>query len=169
MIPGILPDIPHLTLRQQFPKTVMEMMDKDERVIVILGDIGVFAFKDVFAKYPKRCYNIGICEQSMVSIAAGLAIAGFIPIIHTISPFLVLRAYEQIRDDFGFQNLIGTFVGADVYETNPNLGLTHSCPEDLEMMERIPNMRVHNPESALALRSLLTGTYDKYLNYFRIV
>src|ERR1017187_964987 len=102
-------------MRKAFPKTVLELMDKDERVVVLLGDIGVFAFRDVFAKYPTRCYNMGICEQTMVGMAAGLAMAGFIPIVHTISPFLVARAYEQIRDDFGFQNLKGTFVGVDVY------------------------------------------------------
>ena len=146
----------------------MELMDKDERVIVLLGDIGVFAFKDVFAKYPKRIYNVGILEQTMVGMAAGLAMAGFIPIIHTISPFLVARAYEQIRDDFGFQNLKGTFVGVNVYDTSPNLGLTHSCPEDLEMMSRVPNMNVFEPMSAEEFDKLLKENYETKLNYFRI-
>lgn len=147
----------------------MELMDKDERAIVILGDIGVHAFKDVFAKYPKRIYNVGILEQSMVGMAAGLAMSGFIPIVHTISPFLVARAYEQIRNDFGFQNLIGTFVGVNVYDTNPNLGLTHSCPEDLNMMRAVPNMNVFEPHDAETLDTLLKAQYDKTLNYFRIV
>src|SRR5689334_22375686 len=101
-------------MRNVFPKLVEEIMDKDERVIVLLGDIGVHAFRDVFKKYPKRIYNMGICEQSMVGVAAGLSMAGLIPIVHSISPFLCARAYEQIRNDFGFQNLVGTFVGADV-------------------------------------------------------
>lgn len=156
-------------MRKQFPKTVMEIMDKDERVVVILGDIGVFAFKDVMNKYPKRCINIGILEQSMVSMAAGLAIAGFIPIIHTISPFLVARAYEQIRDDFGFQELKGTLVGVDVYSTSPNLGLTHSCPEDIRLMENVPNMNTFCPQDAEEFDILLKENYDKSLNYFRIV
>ena len=58
-------------MRKIFPKTVLDIMDKDERVVVLLGDIGVHAFRDVFAKYPKRCYNVGILEQSMVGMAAG--------------------------------------------------------------------------------------------------
>ncbi len=146
----------------------MEIMDKDERVIVLLGDIGVYAFKDVFEKYPKRCYNVGILEQSMVGMAAGLAMAGFIPIIHTISPFLVARAYEQIRDDFGFQELKGTFVGVNVYDTNPNLGLTHSCPEDLRLMINVPGMQLHTPVNGNDFDRLLKENYTK-LNYFRIM
>lgn len=156
-------------MRKIFPKTVMEIMDKDDRVVVILGDIGVHAFKDVFEKYPKRIYNIGILEQSMVGMAAGLAMAGFIPIVHTISPFLVARAYEQIRDDFGFQELIGTFVGVDVYITNPNLGLTHSCPEDISLMKHVPGMKTFTPGSAEEFDQLLKENYNNSLNYFRIL
>lgn len=155
-------------MRKIFPKIIMEIMEKDERVIVILGDIGVFAFKDVMEKYPKRCYNVGILEQSMVGMSAGLAMAGFIPIIHTISPFLVARAYEQIRDDFGFQNLIGTFVGVDVYKDNPNLGLTHSCPEDTILMSQVNNMKIIIPQSPEEFDKELKDNYLTSLNYFRI-
>lgn len=156
-------------MRKQLPKSVMDIMDNDEKVVVLLGDISVFAFKDVMEKYPTRCYNIGILEQSMVSMAAGLAIAGFIPIVHTISPFLVARAYEQIRDDFGFQELKGTFVGVDVYTTNPNLGLTHSCPEDIDLMNHVQGMKTFKPENAEEFDSLLKKNYAQSLNYFRIV
>lgn len=156
-------------MRKQFPKTVMDIMDKDDRVVVLLGDIGVFVFKDIFEKYPTRIYNIGILEQSMVGMAAGLAMAGFIPIVHTISPFLVARAYEQIRDDFGFQNLKGTFVGVDVYTTSPNLGLTHSCPEDIDLMNHVQGMQTFTPQSAEEFDLLLKENYAEHLNYFRIV
>jgi len=73
-------------MRKQFPKIVEELMDKDERVVVLLGDIGVFVFSDLMKKYPKRVYNVGILEQSMVSMAAGLSMAGFIPILSTRYP-----------------------------------------------------------------------------------
>jgi transketolase len=155
-------------MRKQFPKTVLEIMDKDERVVVLLGDIGVFAFKDVFAKYPSRCYNIGICEQSMVGMGAGLAMAGFIPIIHTIEPFLVDRAFEQIKIDFGYQELKGNIVGVDVSETAPNLGYTHQCPYALSHMQDVKGMSVFSPQSAEELDRRLKSEYDKSLNYFRI-
>jgi transketolase len=156
-------------MRKQFPLTVHELMKKDKRIVVLLGDIGVFAFKDCFKDFPERTFNVGILEQSMVSMAAGLAMAGFIPIVHTISPFLVARAYEQIRDDFGFQRLRGTFVGVDVYTTNPNLGMTHSCHEDIILMSKVVWMKTFIPETAAEFEKLLLENYDNSLNYFRIV
>lgn len=154
-------------MRNQFPKTILEIMDKDERVVVLLGDIGVHAFRDVFAKYPKRTYNIGICEQSMVGMAAGLAMAGFIPIVHTIEPFLVDRAFEQIKDDFGYQELKGTTVGVDVSKTASNLGYTHQCPYALEHMAHVQGMKVFEPKDADELDKVLKENY-KDLNYIRI-
>lgn len=155
-------------MRKQFPKTVLEIMEKDERVVVLLGDIGVFAFKEIFEKYPTRCYNIGICEQSMVGMAAGLAMAGLIPIVHTIEPFLVDRAFEQIKIDFGYQELIGTIVGVDVSETAPNLGYTHQSPHALMMMSFVPTMKVYEPGTPMVLDQILKEHYDKSLNYIRI-
>ena len=155
-------------MRQQFPKTVIEIMDKDERVVVLLGDIGVHAFRDVFKKYPTRCFNIGICEQSMVGMAAGMAMSGLIPIVHTIEPFLVDRAFEQIKDDFGYQGLIGTIVGVDVSETAPNLGYTHQCPYALEHMTHVQGMKVFAPETKEDLDMILKNNYSESLNYIRI-
>lgn len=155
-------------MRNLFPKSVLEIMNKDNRVVVLLGDIGVFAFRDVFVKYPTRCYNIGICEQSMVGMAAGLAMAGLIPIVHTIEPFLVDRAFEQIKDDFGYQELIGTIIGVDVSETSPNLGYTHQCPYALEHMAHVQGMKVFAPQGGEELDKVLKDNYDKSLNYIRI-
>lgn len=155
-------------MRKIFPLSVMEIMDYDPRIVVLLGDISVFAFKDVFEKYPTRCYNIGILEQTMVGMAAGLAMAGLIPIIHTIEPFLVDRAFEQIKDDFGYQNLIGTIVGVDVSETAPNLGFTHQCPWAISHMKDVPNMNTFEPKTPEELDRNLKENYDKTLNYIRI-
>ena len=146
----------------------MDIMDKDERVVVLLGDIGVYAFKDVMAKYPTRCYNIGILEQSMVGMAAGLSMAGFIPIVHTIEPFLVDRAFEQIKIDFGYQGLKGNIVGVDVSESAPNLGYTHQCPYAISHVKDVQGMKIHEPTSAEEFDKQLKEDYDKGLNYFRI-
>ncbi len=154
-------------MRKQFPKTVLELMDKDERIVVLLGDIGIFAFQDVFKKYPTRCYNIGILEQTMVGMAAGLAMAGFIPIVHTIEPFLVDRAFEQIKLDFGCQELKGTIVGVDVSKTAPNLGYTHQSTYAIERMLRVQGMRVFECVDAKELDYTLKHYYEG-LNYIRI-
>lgn len=153
-------------MRASFPKTVLEIMDKDERIVVLLGDIGVHAFRDVFTKYPNRIFNVGILEQSMVGMAAGLAMAGLIPIVHTIEPFLVERAFEQIKDDFGYQELIGTLVGVDV--SGNNYGSTHECPYALQMMGFINGMKVFDPGTPEVFSLWLKENYDKSLNYIRI-
>lgn len=155
-------------MRKQFPKTVLDIMDKDERVVVLLGDIGVFAFASVFEKYPNRCFNMGICEQSLIGTAAGLAMSGLVPIVHTIEPFLVERAFEQIKDDFGYQELKGNIIGVDVSETASNLGYTHQCPYALQMMSFIKGMKTFEPKDAEEFSKMLKDNYDKGLNYFRI-
>lgn len=154
-------------MRKQLAKTCLEIMDKDERVVVLLGDIGVFAFASVFEKYPNRCFNVGILEQSMVGMAAGLAMSGMIPIVHTIEPFLVERAFEQIKDDFGYQELKGTIIGVDVKDTAPNLGYTHQCPYALDMMKFIKGMDVYEPQSPEQFDAILKCNYEN-LNYIRI-
>jgi len=97
-------------MRKQFVATIERLLDEDPRLVVLLGDIGVFAFRIAFKKHPKRVINIGILEQATVSLAAGLAKEGFIPLFHSIAPFVVERAFEQIKVDFGYQQLAGHFV-----------------------------------------------------------
>ena len=81
-----------MKIRQQFPLSVKEAMDLDNRVVTLLGDIGVWSFHKAKEEYPDRVYNIGILEQATISVAAGLAKTGLIPVVHTIAPFLVERA-----------------------------------------------------------------------------
>jgi transketolase len=155
-------------MRKMFPLTVHELMKQDKRIVVLLGDISVYGFQNCFKDFPERTFNIGICEQSMVGMAAGLSMAGFIPIVHTIEPFLVDRAFEQIKDDFGYQELKGNIVGVDVSETAPNLGYTHQCPYALNHMQDVQGMMVHNPWDAEMFDKQFKEHYDKGLNYFRI-
>ena len=63
-------------MRSQFTETISQIFKKDKKTTMLLGDIGVFSFRDLFKKYPKRIYNIGILEQSMISLAAGLSNEG---------------------------------------------------------------------------------------------
>src|SRR3989338_1343239 len=97
-------------MRKQFVKTVESILAQDEKAMLLLGDIGVFGFKKAFELFSERVLNIGILEQSTIGLAAGLSMQGFIPIVHTIAPFLVERSIEQLKDDFCYQKLGGNFV-----------------------------------------------------------
>ena len=97
-------------MRSKFADICYNTLNKDSSGVVMIGDISHFLLRNVESKFPDRFYNIGICEQSMVSIASGMAMEGMKPIIHTIAPFLVERAYEQIKDDLGYQHTDVTIV-----------------------------------------------------------
>ena len=86
-------------MRRQFKDTISDLAQSDPRVVLVFGDISVYMFRDFQAQFPDRFYNMGICEQTLVSVAAGLRSQGFIPVVHTIGSFLTERAMEQIKID----------------------------------------------------------------------
>ena len=84
----------------------------------------------------------------MISMAAGLSNEGLKPIVHTIAPFIVNRAYEQLKIDFGYNKLNGNFVSIGASYDYASLGCTHHCPEDINLMYNIPNMQIVVPGSS---------------------
>ncbi len=156
-------------MRQQFVTTVTDVMKNDNKVVVLLGDIGVHGFRNVFTEHPKRIYNIGILEQTSIGTAAGLAMKGFIPIVHTITPFLVERAYEQLKDDFGYQELNGNFVSVGASYDYAGLGCTHHSPGDVSILKNIPGMHIVLPGTAAEFDTLFKQSYgSKNPTYFRL-
>ena len=108
-------------MRRQFGKTIVRLAEKDERIVLLIGD--VYQEMDEYVeKFPDRFFNIGLCEQSMISIAAGMAIEGLRPVVYTLTPFLIERPFEQIKIDIDEQNLPVILVGYSGYYTH---GPTH--------------------------------------------
>tara|TARA_B110000971_G_scaffold153812_1_gene157112 strand:+ start:1972 stop:2862 length:891 start_codon:yes stop_codon:yes gene_type:complete len=156
-------------MRKQFIKTVTNLFKKDKKIVTLLGDIGVFGFRDLFKSYPKRIYNVGILEQSMISMAAGLSNEGMKPIVHTIAPFIVSRAFEQLKIDFGYNKLNGNFVSIGASYDYASLGCTHHCPEDINLMYNIPNMQIVVPGNSEEFDTLFNQSYsNKNPTYFRL-
>jgi transketolase len=156
-------------MRKQLVKTISEAMEQDERLVLLLGDIGVYGFRHLSAKFPKRVYNIGICEQASVSLAAGLALEGMIPVFHTIAPFMVERAFEQIKIDFGYQELCGNFISVGASYDYAALGCTHHCPGDVAILKTIPNMEIFIPGHAAEFDKVFRQQYaDGKPSYFRL-
>lgn len=156
-------------MRKQFVKTVESILDNNEKTVLLLGDIGVFGFRNSFSKHPKRVYNIGILEQSTVSLSSGLSMNGFIPIVHTIAPFLVERAFEQLKLDFGYQNLAGNFVSVGSSYDYAALGPTHHCPGDIQILLTIPNMQIVVPGTSKEFDNLFLESYNNdHPTYFRL-
>jgi transketolase len=159
----------YINMRKQFPKTVETLMSQNERLVVLLGDIGVFGFRNIFSDYPDRIYNIGILEQSTIGVAAGLALEGMIPVVHTIAPFIVERSLEQLKLDFGYQQLGGNFVSVGASYDYAALGCTHHCPADVSILKSIPEMEIVLPGTAEEFDCLFNQVYDDGRpTYFRL-
>ena len=156
-------------MRKQFVQTVTNLVQRDERAMVLLGDIGVFAFRNVFQSHPLRIYNIGICEQAMAGVASGLAKEGFIPLIHSIAPFVVERCYEQLKVDFCYQKLPVKIVSVGASYDYSALGCTHHCPGDVLALSALPGMEIVVPGSAQEFDRLLYQSWGNgQPTYFRL-
>ena len=156
-------------MRKQLVESVEKLIDMDERVMLLLGDIGVHGFRNAFQRHPKRVINIGILEQSTIGVAAGFSILGFIPIFHTIAPFIVERAYEQLKVDFGYQKLGGNFISVGASYDYAALGSTHHAPGDIGVLLNIPGMEIVVPGTAAEFNRLLEQGYDNgHPTYYRL-
>ena len=156
-------------MRRKFADICSNIVKSDDKSIVMVGDISHFLLKDTEKIAPDRFYNIGICEQSMVSVAAGMSIEGLRPIIHTIAPFLVERAYEQIKVDLGYQHTDVTLVTVGGTYDYSDLGCTHHCYNDIALMRSIPNMEVYEPGTPEEFEQLFNETWGNgNPKYFRL-
>jgi len=156
-------------MRKQFVKTIEEILPEDERLVLLLGDIGVFGFSNSLIRFPDRVYNIGILEQSTIGLAAGLAMQGLIPVVHTIAPFATERCFEQIKDDFGYQKLGGNIVSVGASYDYAALGCTHHCPADVGILMNIPDIQIVVPGTSLEFESLFKQSYaNGKMTYFRL-
>jgi transketolase len=146
-------------MRRAFGATVSDLIDQDDRVAVVLAEISTSYFERAIAAHPDRVINVGIMEQTMVGVAAGFAMEGFHPIAHSLSPFMAERPYEQVKLDFGYQGLGGTFVGVGGSYDYASSGGTHHAPADAGVMLGIPGMEVLIPGHGDEMDALLRSTY----------
>lgn len=158
-----------MNMRTQFVQTVESLLGVDSRLVLLLGDIGVYGFRKAFASFPDRVYNIGILEQATVSLASGLASTGLIPVFHTIAPFIVERCLEQLKVDFCYQRIGGNFVSVGASYDYAALGCTHHCPSDIGILQNLPGMEIVVPGTAGEFDRLFRQAYaDGHPTYFRL-
>jgi transketolase len=158
-----------MNMRQQLVQTVESILAEDERLVLLLGDIGVFGFRKAFELFKERVYNIGILEQATISLAAGLSMEGFIPVFHTIAPFVVERGLEQLKIDFSYQRLGGNFISVGSSYDYAALGCTHHCPADIGILKNLPGMEIILPGTSGEFDLLFRQVYaDGNPTYFRL-
>lgn len=155
-------------MRKQFKDTILALARQDEKIVMLFGDVSVYLFKEFQEAYPERFFNLGICENTLISVGAGLAAQGFVPFIHTITPFLIERSYEQIKLDMAYNLFSGNIVTCGASFDYAWDGATHQCYTDLAMLRMLPNLEVMQPGSRQELDVLLKSQYanDK-CSYYR--
>jgi transketolase len=156
-------------MRQQFKDTMLSLAQKDEKIVLVFGDISVFLFREFSQKHPHRFYNVGICENTLISIAAGLSAQGYHPFVHTIAPFVTERSYEQIKLDMCYNRFGGNIVSCGGSFDYAWDGATHHCYTDLAILRLLPDMEVTQPGTKQELDQLIRSQYSNGRpTYFRI-
>ncbi|MET8768645.1 transketolase [Streptomyces sp. NPDC004658] len=142
------------TMRDRFAPVVSRLLDEDPRVAVVLAEIGRDGFREAERRHPDRVINVGIREQLLVGAAAGLALTGLRPVVHTFASFLVERPFEQVKLDLGHQGTGAVLVSAAASFDWPAGGFTHMAPGDVALLDTLDGWTVHvpgHPDEAEAL------------------
>lgn len=149
---------PGKPLRVAFGETITELAEHDERIVVLDGDTGSSTKTDIFeAAHPERFFQMGIAEQNMVAMAAGVATVGLIPIVSTFSCFLVSRAHDSIRVLIAQPNLDVKLMGGYAGLLAGMTGKTHLMMDDITIMRSMANMTVVAPADEVEARQAIAA------------
>ncbi len=161
------------TMRDAFIEEVLRAMDNGENIFFLSADFGAPALDQVRERHPNKFINVGIAEQNLINVAAGLALEGITVYAYAIAPFITMRCYEQIRVNIAILsqlremniNLVGVGAGFS-YEVS---GPTHHCLEDVSIMRTLPNFEVISPSDYVTASHLFKYTLSnkgaKYLRF----
>ena len=150
------------SIREAYGKHIEKIGNDNNNIILLEGDLADSTQSEHFQQaFPERYFQIGIAEQNMVGIAAGLALEGKIPIVNSFAAFISMRACEQVRTDVAYPNLNVKFVVSHAGVSAGSAGPTHHTIEDIAIMRAIPNMMVFVPGDAKEVEQVIDAT----LNY----
>ena len=142
-------------MRKAFCDSLLETAEKDESVILITNDLGFSVLEPFEQKFAKRFLNVGVAEQNMIGVAAGLALSAKKVFVYSIVPFVTMRCFEQIRNDICSANLPVVLVGVGGGLSYGTAGLTHHSLNDIAIMRSLPNMEVFCPGDPAETRAVM--------------
>lgn len=150
-------------MRKPFIETLTKLAEKDDKVILIYGDVG-FSFMEPFMKrFPKQALNCGIMEQTMMGFAAGLAQVGYKPYVYTMSNFILLRPLEQVRNDICFANKNVKLIAVKGSAAYKFLGMSHNLfeGEETHLLASLPNLKTYFPKTEEEAVKNFEGEYQR--------
>ncbi|HPG00737.1 MAG TPA: transketolase C-terminal domain-containing protein [Kiritimatiellia bacterium] len=140
-------------VRDAFFDEVYEAACKNRRIMVLTNDQGAFSLEKLKRDCPDQYINIGVAEQNLVNVAAGLALGGMRPMVYGITNFMSLRCCEQIAVSLCFPNLPVAIVASGGGLTYASDGPTHHAVQDIGVLRTMPNLAIYNPSDAALTRA----------------
>ncbi len=160
-------------MRDAFLTALIEAMGEHKNISFIAADFGSPVLDKMRTEFPDRFLNVGIAEQNLINVAAGMALEGHIVFAYAIANFITMRCFEQIRINLALLsevralnvNLVGVGAGYSYVVSGP----THQCLEDLSVMRTLPNIQVYSPSdhisAAMLVKSCVDNAGPKYLRF----
>ena len=133
-------------MRNAFTDQLFNAMAQDDKIYAIVGDVGYGVFDKIKEAYPERYINPGAAEQLIIGMAAGLAMEGKIPIAYSITPFILYRPLEFIRNLVNEENIPVKIVGSGRDEDYGALGFSHYATDDEQILSSFTNLKIYKPE-----------------------
>jgi transketolase len=158
-------------MRKQFAELLYEKMRADDRIVVVTGDLGFGLFDKIRTDFKDRFFNAGAAEQAAMGIAVGLALEAKIPVMYSITPFLLWRAAETIRNYIDHEKIPVKLVGSGRDDDYSHDGFSHYAGDDFDMLKNFKNIICYWPDGKEDLPDLVNNVFsvDKpfYLNLKR--
>lgn len=161
--------MPNVDMRDAFFNGVYEVIRDNKDAIILTADHDAFGLSKIEKEFPKQFFNVGISEQNMISVAAGLAKSGKIVYVYSINNFITLRSLEQVNVDLCQMNLNVNLIGVGAGFTYSTDGPTHQGMQDMQVMRVLPNLEVYNVTDSTNSYEMAKNSYRKNCpKYFRI-
>lgn len=146
-------------MRKRFGELIAHAMRSDERVWLLTGDLGYFVLDEARAEFPERFCNVGAAEQLMLGTAVGLANSGMIPVCYSITPFVIFRPYEYLRNYLNHERCPVKLVGTGRDQEYGHLGFSHWAHDANEALGVFDNIKQYIPNTTNELEKV----WDKWL------
>ena len=142
-------------MRNTFISTLTKAASRNQKIVLVVGDLGFNVVEPFAERFPNRFYNAGVAEQNMSTLAAGLASEDFKVFTYSIANFPTFRCAEQIRNDIDYHNLSVTIVTVGGGLAYGSLGYSHHAIQDYGLMRLFPNMKILSPGDPVEVEALV--------------
>ncbi len=153
-------------MRQVFAEIIRQEMSTNKNIVIISGDLGYKMWDRIRKDYPDRFINVGAAEQVMMGIAVGLALEGKIPIVYSITTFLLYRPFETIRNYINYEKIPVKLIGSGRNKDYSHDGISHWAEEDKQIMKIFSNISSHWPENTDSLSDLIKEMLENKKPYY---